>query len=263
LKPCIDAGNVIRLLRVPRPRRIEVQISARDGRLPIGRTRALRIRECDLPLDTPVRRYDRACRGQHEGALAKILVSADTLYRGAGRVGLHDEHDQGRIHQRGFENTRDVIVAKPVAQHQKECLWRAQNYKEEDNLAEKYAKVLDQAGYDLLRVQYHEHLTHLYVPSYLIFEKRNHLTLDELNAIEKTLDRRKDGPSAHRKRYVPRKKWRDHRDNFNVADLTIREVAEWMIEHIPQYLERHKGGFPLLPLVDGIDFDKKTFTVVE
>jgi hypothetical protein len=49
LKPCIDAGNVIRLLRVPRPRRIEVQISARDGRLPIGRTRALRIRECDLP----------------------------------------------------------------------------------------------------------------------------------------------------------------------------------------------------------------------
>ena len=107
------------------------------------------------------------------------------------------------------------------------ALMRLYNYKEEDNLAEKYAKVLDQAGYDLLRVQYHDHLTDLHVPSYRIFEKKNHvLTLDELNAIEKTLDRRKDGPNAHRKRYVPRKKWRDDRDNFDVADLTIREVAE-------------------------------------
>lgn len=125
---------------------------------------------------------------------------------------------------------------------------RLGNYKEEDNLAEKYAKVLDQAGYDLLRVQYHDHLTHLYVPSYRIFE--NH-------------DYRKDGPNAHLKRYVPRKKRRDDRANFDAADLTIRDVAEWMIENIPEYLERQKGGFPLLPLADGIDFDKKTFTVVE
>ena len=142
------------------------------------------------------------------------------------------------------------------------ALIRLCNYKEEDNLAEKYAKVLDQAGYDLLRVQYHDHLTHLHVPSYRIFE--NHvLTLDELNAIEKTLDYRKDGPNAHLKRYVPRKKWRDDRANFDVADLTIREVAEWMIENIPEYLERHKDGFPLLPVADGMDFDKKTLTVVE
>ena len=48
MQPSIErhGGHVLQF--PPRPRRIEVQISARDGPAPIGRTRPHRLRESDL-----------------------------------------------------------------------------------------------------------------------------------------------------------------------------------------------------------------------
>jgi hypothetical protein len=40
-------GAVVLQFR-PQPHRVEVQISARDGRGPIGRTRPLKLTECDF-----------------------------------------------------------------------------------------------------------------------------------------------------------------------------------------------------------------------
>jgi hypothetical protein len=41
-------AKVLRLVRPPRPRRIDVTIAARAGAAPIGRTRPLKITESDL-----------------------------------------------------------------------------------------------------------------------------------------------------------------------------------------------------------------------
>jgi hypothetical protein len=81
---------------------------------------------------------------------------------------------------------------------------RLANYKEEDLLAAKYAEVLDKAGYDLFRVQFHDHLTDLHIPSCRIFQKRNPLQTREeerkrLEAADKKLDYANDGNFAYMK----------------------------------------------------------------
>jgi len=129
-------------------------------------------------------------------------------------------------------------------------------YREEDDLALKYSEILDTAGYDLYRVCYHDRLTDLHVPSYRIFlqEPARAAAVKKIN--EGYASSGPHGPNDHLKRYVPRKKWKvDGNSSFDVADLTIREVAEWMCENLP-------GCTPdNLPVSDG-DIDPKCLRVV-